>query len=491
VSGTIDPVRLVVNDGLNTIDIDTTTTQPKIDFDNGSNTSSLKFNTLDPTNFEIISDGNIIIDPSNTLIVNGDLDLSDSLNFSDFNSIQLIDDVWYSNKVTAGSINYIPVPTNSYSGGVLANDGLIYCIPNSTNVLIINSNNGTITFDNTTITGSFGSYRGGALADNGNIYCAPVSYTTNTILVIEPSTQTTRTIGPYSVSGTSNQYFGATKGLDGKIYFAPQANPNLLIVDPTVFPEIITEIPIPGFVNVGQYSDAVTGQNGKIYFIPWNSDKVLVYNPTGSVFTQITDPLMPAGGSKWSSGVITDNGFIYCSPRQSTTVLIIDTNTDTLDLTSITDLSSNATKYYGSSIGNDGNIYFTPFGIDNILKINPSNNTVEYIPVNLTVTNGWLGSVVANDGNIIHIPFGSSDILVQNPINTLQINGNTNINGNLFMSADLDMSCNLIQDVSGIYFCDGTYIGEGSSFDIYANQELHISSNGNITIDPSNTLIVY
>jgi hypothetical protein len=58
------------------------------------------------------------------------------------------------------------------------------------------------------------------------------------------------------------------------------------------------------------------------------------------------------------------------------------------------------------------------------------------------------------------------------------------------ISGNLDLSCNVIQDVSGIYFCDGTYIGEGSSFDISANQELHINSSQNIIIDPSNTLIV-
>jgi hypothetical protein len=68
--------------------------------------------------------------------------------------------------------------------------------------------------------------------------------------------------------------------------------------------------------------------------------------------------------------------------------------------------------------------------------------------------------------------------------------GDISFNGNVDISGNVDLNCNLINDVSGIFFCDGTYIGQGDSFDISANQELHITSNGNITIDPSNNNLI-
>jgi len=63
-------------------------------------------------------------------------------------------------------------------------------------------------------------------------------------------------------------------------------------------------------------------------------------------------------------------------------------------------------------------------------------------------------------------------------------------NNSVLISGNLDLSSNLIQDVSGIYFCDGTYLGHGNSFDLSLNQQLKILSSQNISIDPSNTLLI-
>jgi hypothetical protein len=54
-------------------------------------------------------------------------------------------------------------------------------------------------------------------------------------------------------------------------------------------------------------------------------------------------------------------------------------------------------------------------------------------------------------------------------------NDAVDISDNAIIRGTLDMCCNIIQEVSGIYFCDGTYIGQGSSFDISANQVLVLS----------------
>jgi hypothetical protein len=76
---------------------------------------------------------------------------------------------------------------------------------------------------------------------------------------------------------------------------------------------------------------------------------------------------------------------------------------------------------------------------------------------------------------------GANDIDLNNNdlLNVDKITSSSNItidpSNTLIISGSLDLSCNLIQDVSGIFFCDGTYIGTGSSFDISANQVLVLS----------------
>jgi hypothetical protein len=57
-------------------------------------------------------------------------------------------------------------------------------------------------------------------------------------------------------------------------------------------------------------------------------------------------------------------------------------------------------------------------------------------------------------------------------------------------NGNLNMFCKSIIDVSGVQFCDNSYIGQGTSFDISANQIINIRNNNDIIIDPSNNLII-
>lgn len=85
-----------------------------------------------------------------------------------------------------------------WDGGVLAQNGKIYCVPASaTCVLIIDPLNNQV--DTTSIKindNSIYKWSGGVLAPNGKIYCPP--YNARSILVIDPETNTTTTIGYFS-----------------------------------------------------------------------------------------------------------------------------------------------------------------------------------------------------------------------------------------------------------------------------------------------------
>lgn len=69
VTGTIDPIRLIVNNGTNTIDIDASLGKPEIKFTETGNTGSISIDN-DTGNLDISSSNNIILKPNDT---NGDI----------------------------------------------------------------------------------------------------------------------------------------------------------------------------------------------------------------------------------------------------------------------------------------------------------------------------------------------------------------------------------------------------------------------------------
>ena len=105
-----------------------------------------------------------------------------------------------------------------WAGGVLAPNGNIYGIPQtSTTILKIDP-----TTDTSTTFGSLSGtskWAGGVLAPNGRIYCMPRNSTT--ILEIDPTTDTATTFGSLS---ESNKLFGGVLAPNGRIYGIPQSS---------------------------------------------------------------------------------------------------------------------------------------------------------------------------------------------------------------------------------------------------------------------------
>jgi hypothetical protein len=110
--------------------------------------------------------------------------------------------------------------TAKWCGGVIASNGCIYGIPNSsTSVLKIDP-----TTDIATTFGTVsGSWYGGVLAPNGMIYCMPYSGTS--ILKIDPTTDTVTTFG---VLTGSTKWAGGVLAMDGCIYGIPYSSATIL-----------------------------------------------------------------------------------------------------------------------------------------------------------------------------------------------------------------------------------------------------------------------
>ncbi len=208
-----------------------------------------------------------------------------------------------------------------WAGGALGPDGKIYCIPNEEyRIGVIDPETESVeTFGNVEINIGYGwKWRGGALGPDGYIYAFPSYYQNNYVLKINPVKRTTQLIehglsaasgelfqgcvfdsdkGIFGVSNWfdsltrystatgevsrhgflgdgTNKWFGGCLAPNGKLYFAPSDNSNILEVDP----DTLTTTMLPVDTSHGlssKFHGAVVAPNGNIYFIPYGSDAVL------------------------------------------------------------------------------------------------------------------------------------------------------------------------------------------------------------------------
>ena len=118
---------------------------------------------------------------------------------------------------------------------------------------------------------------GGVLAPNGMIYGIP--YGLNTVLKIDPTTDTATTFGSMSAAGDS---VGSVLAPNGLIYGMPYSSTRIVRVDPT------TDTILPDFgslTGVSKWAGGVLGPDGTIYGIPDSSTTVLKLTCGGTIPT--------------------------------------------------------------------------------------------------------------------------------------------------------------------------------------------------------------
>lgn len=323
-------------------------------------------------------------------------------------------------------LSKIPV-TGAYKGGVLVGDK-IYCCPAGTNnVLIIDTLTDTV--DETTITGldpTMNNFNGGVLAPNGKIYMAPLTGNAGNfdkLLVVDTKTNTFYYLGIGIAATATNQWWGGCLGLDGKIYFSPQAQPYVLVVDPTN--DTLSHV-ATGETLHGRWSGCIAGADGKIYFSPMNSAFVATLDTTTTppAFVAEAFDMTGHGGAstgRYNSMVMGIDGVtIYLTPRRSTNITTLNTMTGVItDIAVNGNLVTGTNKWFGGSLARNGVIYMMPYTTTTapttsgyILAVNTHDNTTEYIPVTKTATGSWAGSVLANNTKIYGVPATALEVLV-------------------------------------------------------------------------------
>jgi hypothetical protein len=337
------------------------------------------------------------------------------------------------NNVTQSTIsmgqNSACTGTTAYRTAVAHPDGNLYGAPfNATgNIMVINTQTNTVSFPSFGVSGLSGSvtkYQAGCFAPtNGKIYYPP--YSTNTVLIIDPATQTSQTQTWGLTFSGADQYWSATLGLDNKIYCTGATTGNILVIDPVANTASTTTLGNT-WVNsaVGRLGAVRSAKNGKIYVAPYNAGTFYVIDTSGPSATGNTSQM--GRGSNWPNNSFqgisqAGNGnLVGFSHNTGIGVVLINPTANTTN-----SIGTATYRTIGPALGSDGRVYSAPFNnTANWNVYNPVANTVTANTYGNATTGSWTMCVSSNDRI-----YALQDTTAANAtIRVLQINGTGNLN---------------------------------------------------------------
>ncbi|EGD77747.1 hypothetical protein PTSG_08836 [Salpingoeca rosetta] len=308
------------------------------------------------------------------------------------------------------------VRDNRWSGGVLADNGLIYGIPLHANApLILDPETGTV--DNPLSDSAVYKWSGGVLGSNGLIYGFP--FFEPSVLVIDPATNATGTI-PLNMSTSfsgdegDGMWQSGILASNGLIFAIPDIAGAVLVIDPATN---ATDMTTMAGLDDGSWFGAVQAPNDLIYSVPSTASSVLIINPFSKT-TDTTSIVVRRNGDTgtWAGTVLAENGLIYGIPSTATKVLVVNPGTKEMNIISIPDVST-AAKWRGGVLSPTGLIVGIPQHASSVLLIDPALDTVDTTTLSGLSSGSfyWSGGVLANNGRIYGIPTRARTILVIHP----------------------------------------------------------------------------
>ena len=312
------------------------------------------------------------------------------------------------------SITGLSSDVNKWYGGVLASNGIIYCIPYNSNSLLIINPKTNLVYTTSAISSNSSKWIGGVLATNGNIYCCPDSQ--DSVLIIYPNTSSFDATTIRGLGTSSGKWSGAVLSPNGKIYCIPRNNSNVLVISPSLNPSNPSDntVDTTTLVGLGSGTDKWWGgalsPNGKIYGTPYSSSSVLVLNPdnpivsltgthTLATYDDSTRILTGSGSSFQTELIIGDNVIITSSSGSTYTGHVEFISSQT---------SLKLALQIGVSLTVAGNI-------TNLQRTKRAD--IQNIKGLSTAL--WRGSVLAPNGKVYSMPSGSSRVLITDPQSSL------------------------------------------------------------------------
>lgn len=325
--------------------------------------------------------------------------------------------VFNNNRPVEQVTNLIPMHgtfTEPATGGIVADGNIIVLIPEGLNriTLVDVPISGSATNFSDASGSITGGRKGGVLSNNDEVYAIPS--TSSSILKISNYADTgggpgiNTTFG--SFGGDVDKWVGAVRGQNGKIYGIPFNADDVLVIDPTN--DTTTTI---GSVAVGGQKwrgGCLSPINGKIYGMPYDSDTVLVIDPaTDTVSTIGPIPSVGVTTARFSGCVMSTSGKLYGIPYDASSVLSIDTSTDSLSV--FGSLGVDSGKWEGGAMATDGKIYAAPYNASSILVIDPFTETTDTFGSFSSGGGKWRNPVLGRNGRIYMIPANASSDLLE------------------------------------------------------------------------------
>lgn len=294
-----------------------------------------------------------------------------------------------------------------WAEGIAANDGKIYCIPDSAGSILCIDPMEHITEEFGEVGHGSHKWSGGVLAGDGKIYCTPWNHPK--VLCIDPESQEVSFIEPVTRTGTAelnmdHKWRGGVLAGDGRIYCTPWTAENVLCIDPVAgVAWTFGELP----EGEGKWAGSVLANDGNIYCIPYNSATVLRICPPdkASTATGKVSYLGKLGdrARKWRGGVLAEDGCIYGVPYNSLEVLCI--SPEDVEVSTFGMVGGIRCKWRGGVLADDGRIYCAPDCANAVLCIDPASKTVSIFGGLGNRRWKWCGAVFAGDGKVYFLPY--------------------------------------------------------------------------------------
>lgn len=239
----------------------------------------------------------------------------------------------------------------------------------------------------------------------------PSTYSTRTLSAVPgyvPAAPTFSSIDVRSEEGFSsdrNQYWGAVRHPNGKIYAVPFSGTNIGEFDTE---EQTFKVNAIADISAKAYMGGVLAPNQMIYLMPRDANNIGKYDPAAETFTTIDISAHFDGqlNNKFYGGVLGANGNVYCVPGNSRKIGMVDPTTDTFSIV-FTFEASDTDQYWGGVLALNGKIYLIPADA-RVGEFDPTHNTLTFI--GSKSEHEFRGAVLAPSGLLYFIP-GNADFV--------------------------------------------------------------------------------
>lgn len=136
-------------------------------------------------------------------------------------------------------------------------------------------------------------------------------------------------------AGLVGSWWGCSIGVDGKIYYAPYASTDILVLDPTT--DTTSTIPTGLALGTDMYKSVCMAKDGNLYFAPYNATAIMILNTRTSTVSFLGTF---AGSNLYSGITASTNDKLYLCPYGADNIAIVDHVAGTVDTTTITGLNA-------------------------------------------------------------------------------------------------------------------------------------------------------